>query len=196
MRTTNSAETQLRSYPQFGLYVYRSSDFLLHIRCGGLITLSTVGHPHDDQLAVNLSVGGQMILTDPGTFVYTAAPTARQLYRGRSAHFVPGWKPTRGERVRALFDGLAHLEAGLVHSVRQDRFSGSIKVRGRTITRTISILPNEIVIRDTDSDSQTVDLTKALSKLGTLPPSSGYGKTLRTGSAAPVQKTVLAKNIP
>jgi hypothetical protein len=190
MRTQHGAEVHLRSYPQFGLYIYRSADLLLHIRCGGLLTLSSVGHPHEDQLSISLSVGGHPIIVDPGTFVYTAAPAARRLYRGRCAHFVPGWTPARNTKTIALFDSLPALTAGLVHSVRHNRFTGSIKLGDIVITRTVSILRDEIVIADTTEDGKVIDLSMVLQKLSKLPPSAGYGKSWRTGSAVAAETSL------
>ena len=188
VRSSPGGEVRLRSYPQFGLYVYRAADFLMYIRCGGLLTLSPVGHPHNDQLAIDLSVDGEHIIQDPGTFVYTAAPVARELYRSRSAHFVPAWKPANGRTRDRMFSSLRNQQPGLVHSVRHNRFEGTIIIDGMSITRTVVITDSEIVVEDRDEDGKSLNLSDAFHKVRMLPPSAGYGKTVRTiGSALTVE---------
>ncbi|NNE36438.1 MAG: hypothetical protein HKN13_14475 [Rhodothermales bacterium] len=178
-RVKPGSEVRLRSYPQFGVYIYRAVDLVLHVRCGGLLTLSHVGHPHSDQLSVSLSINGIPVLYDPGTFVYTAAPAARALYRGKSAHFVPAWAPAGKRRSVRVFDPMTDTESGLVHTVRHDTFVGSIRTGEGTVTRTVTISANEIVISDTNASGQQLDLSQPFARISQLPASVGYGKTRR-----------------
>lgn len=65
------------------------------VRDGGLyllITNSIVGtkgfgnHKHNDQLGFEYHVGGQPIVVDPGSYVYTSDPAARNLFRATAYH--------------------------------------------------------------------------------------------------------------
>jgi hypothetical protein len=54
--------------------------------CGPLGYLSIAAHGHADALAITLSVAGQPILIDPGTFSYHTQQLWRDYFRGTSAH--------------------------------------------------------------------------------------------------------------
>jgi hypothetical protein len=56
------------------------------VDAGPLGYLSLAAHGHADMLAVTLSVGGQEILIDPGTFCYHTDPTWRRYFRSTPAH--------------------------------------------------------------------------------------------------------------
>jgi len=45
-----------------------------------------VGHRHADTLSVQLAVGGEMLLVDPGTFAYVDPRPEREWFRGTAAH--------------------------------------------------------------------------------------------------------------
>lgn len=45
-----------------------------------------VGHRHADALSVQLAVGGETVLVDPGTFAYVSSGPEREWFRGTGAH--------------------------------------------------------------------------------------------------------------
>ncbi len=75
-----------RAFEDFGLYIVRSERLYLAIRCG---SIGHGGHAHNDQLAIELMIDAQTIHRDPGTYVYTSLPEARNRYRSVKAHFAP-----------------------------------------------------------------------------------------------------------
>lgn len=77
------------SYEQFGLYIFRSDNFYLSIRCFDGRIAGEWGHSHDDNLAIELHIDGRDIITDPGSFVYSPDPQARILYSSCASHFAP-----------------------------------------------------------------------------------------------------------
>ena len=77
------------SYPDFGLYIIRSSRLYISIRCGTIGQNGNGGHAHNDQLSLELYIDGNEIIRDPGTYVYTPFPAMRNRYRSVMAHFVP-----------------------------------------------------------------------------------------------------------
>ncbi len=86
------------SYPEFGLYVARSDRVYVAVRCGRLHALGWGAHAHNDQLAIELWIEGKTLVTDPGTWIYTALPEERNRYRSAAAHFAPrvaGHEPSR-----------------------------------------------------------------------------------------------------
>ena len=76
-------------YADFGVYIFRSPELHLIIRCGGDSTCFPTGHAHNDQLSIELWIKGECIIPDPGTFLYTPMPNERNLYRSIKSHFAP-----------------------------------------------------------------------------------------------------------
>lgn len=77
------------AYPEFGLYIYRSDYLYLAVRCGSIGQNNNGGHSHQDQLHIELSMNGNNIIRDPGTYLYTPLPVKRNFYRKASAHYCP-----------------------------------------------------------------------------------------------------------
>ncbi len=80
---------ELIAYPNFGFYLFRSTRLYLAVRCGSVGQNGNGGHAHNDQLAIELVIDGKPLITDPGTYHYTALPVQRNLYRSARVHFVP-----------------------------------------------------------------------------------------------------------
>ena len=79
-----------RAFPEGGYFVL-GEDFetprevRLVADAGSLGYLAIAAHGHADALAFTLSVGGQPILVDPGTYSYSAMPW-RRYFRGTAGH--------------------------------------------------------------------------------------------------------------
>ncbi len=80
---------QQYAYPDFRLYLIRTSRFYLLLRCGAVGLNGLGAHAHNDQLAIELNVDGEDWIADPGTYLYTPLPDARNRYRSVAAHFAP-----------------------------------------------------------------------------------------------------------
>lgn len=81
--------TTSRAFPDSGYFVMRESwsqdaDWAL-VRCGPHPP-NCGAHAHADALALELSVGGEPILIDPGTYIYTASRAERDYFRSSAAH--------------------------------------------------------------------------------------------------------------
>jgi len=79
----------IRSYPDFGLYLYTSPRLYLAVRCWPGSNPFNSGHMHNDQLSIELLINGEELVTDPGTYLYTPMPDLRDNYRSVKAHFTP-----------------------------------------------------------------------------------------------------------
>jgi len=77
------------SYPDFGLYLFKSDLFYLLIRCWPGVTPFHLGHMHLDQLSIELVIKGVNKITDPGSYVYGPLLEKRWAYRSSNAHFNP-----------------------------------------------------------------------------------------------------------
>lgn len=74
------------AYPDGGWYVMRHGELWCIVRCGD-VGLGGVGaHAHNDQLSFELALGGQPLLVDPGSYLYTADAGARNAFRSTGAH--------------------------------------------------------------------------------------------------------------
>lgn len=87
--TPTASPTASCAFRDSGYFVMRESwsstaDWAL-VRCGPHAA-KFAAHAHADALAIELSVGGQPMLIDPGTYVYTASRAERDYFRSSSAH--------------------------------------------------------------------------------------------------------------
>jgi len=73
-------------YPYGGYYVMRADDLYVIVRCGDTGLYGVGGHAHNDQLSFELCVGAAPLVVDPGSYIYTADPDARNLFRSTGFH--------------------------------------------------------------------------------------------------------------
>jgi hypothetical protein len=74
------------SYPDGGYYILRADDLYAIVRCGGTGRGGLGGHGHNDQLSFELALGTQPLVIDPGTYLYTSDPAARNEFRSTGFH--------------------------------------------------------------------------------------------------------------
>lgn len=130
------------AYPHGGWYVMRAGGLYAIVRCGDTGLHGVGGHAHNDQLSFELCAGEQPLVADPGAYLYTADPAARNLFRSTAFHAtlrVGGqeqnelredylftlpdrsraealaWEPREGG---AAFEGRHHGFPGVVHTRR------------------------------------------------------------------------------
>ncbi|MEM5662019.1 heparinase II/III-family protein [Bacillus cereus] len=75
-----------KAFSSGGYYILRNEDVYCCIRCGELSFRGQGAHSHNDQLSFTLSVTGEDIFIDSGTFTYTADYKMRNLFRSTSVH--------------------------------------------------------------------------------------------------------------
>jgi hypothetical protein len=73
-------------YHLLGQRFGQNSEVLMIVDTGPLGYLSIAAHGHADALSLRLSVAGQPLLVDRGTFAYNAAPAWRHFFRSTLAH--------------------------------------------------------------------------------------------------------------
>ncbi len=74
------------AYPDGGFYIMRLGGLYAIVRCGSVGSDGFGWHAHNDQLAFELALGTQPIVIDPGTYVYTTDPEARNQFRSTAFH--------------------------------------------------------------------------------------------------------------
>jgi hypothetical protein len=86
------------SYPAGGFHVLRHGQDHAVVRCGAVGLRGAGSHDHNDQLGLELVVGGRRIVADSGTYAYTRDLRARHAFRIAAAHSV--WRSATRSRTR------------------------------------------------------------------------------------------------
>jgi hypothetical protein len=79
-------QIDLKEFKEFGIYIYKSHDINLQIRCGRVGQMGKGGHAHNDQLSFTLFYRGYSFITDPGTYCYTSDRAVRNKFRSTEYH--------------------------------------------------------------------------------------------------------------
>lgn len=76
-----------RLFPDAGLAVMRSSGGTYLVATNGIVGTNGFGnHKHNDQLSFEYHPHGIPLIVDPGSYVYTSDPDARNLFRSTASH--------------------------------------------------------------------------------------------------------------
>ncbi|MFH2138089.1 MAG: alginate lyase family protein [Candidatus Omnitrophota bacterium] len=75
-----------RAFSDAGWYVLRHKDIYCFISCGPNGQDGIGGHAHNDKLSFELTINGEDVFVDPGTYVYTAYPEQRNDFRSTGYH--------------------------------------------------------------------------------------------------------------
>lgn len=87
----SASETLCQNFPQGGYYVLgqhfgQPNEIRAVVDCAALGYLSIAAHGHADALAFTLSVAGEEMLIDPGTYAYHTQKEWRNYFRSTCAH--------------------------------------------------------------------------------------------------------------
>lgn len=74
------------AFPHAGMYIMRSNDNYVLFNCSPVGTRSVGTHKHNDLLAIEVHLGGEDIIIDSGSFLYTSNIEAYNLSRSTTAH--------------------------------------------------------------------------------------------------------------
>lgn len=77
------------SFPDGGFAILRAADIHVTFDAGPVGLRGRGGHGHNDALSIEVWLGGQPLIIDPGSYVYTADPHARNRFRSSRAHNAP-----------------------------------------------------------------------------------------------------------
>jgi len=81
--------TKSKAYPNGGIYIMKDTNNHVVIQCSPLGLGGRGGHCHNDSLSFELSLEGEKLITDSGSFVYTADYRQRNIFRSTSSHNTP-----------------------------------------------------------------------------------------------------------
>jgi len=77
------------SFPDGGVYVLAGDRDHVVIDCGPVGLHGRGGHGHNDCLSFEATLDGVKLVTDSGSYVYTASPEQRNRFRATAAHNTP-----------------------------------------------------------------------------------------------------------
>jgi hypothetical protein len=77
------------SFPDGGVYVLAGERDHVVIDCGPVGLHGRGGHGHNDCLSFEATLDGVKLVTDSGSYVYTASPEQRNRFRATAAHNTP-----------------------------------------------------------------------------------------------------------
>jgi hypothetical protein len=175
---------KLYAYPDFGLYLYRSSRIYLAARCGAIGQNGNGGHAHNDQLSIELNVDGEDWITDPGTYLYTPLPQRRNEYRSVRTHFAP---QVEGQEPGRLDIGLFRLgnETNVICSFfGKQGFVGMYYTPEVTVHRKLLLNGEGLIISDSCDRHRLISPYLAQQNLNFNKVSIGYGKISHMSSQA------------
>lgn len=147
-----STQGNWKVFKDFGLAVFKTENLYL------LLSFSTENkknhgwrHQHNDKLGLELYVGEKDVLVDPGTYVYTPSPEWRNRFRSAKVHNIPLVEGEEQNRFlptsSGIFNMVREAKANLL-LVEKTRIMVEVKYRSIHLAREVSVLPDEIVIKD------------------------------------------------
>lgn len=75
-----------QGFTESGTYMLRENDLYLLLNASGNGLKGRGSHGHNDALSIEVSACGSSFITDPGTYVYSASLSERQLFRSTAYH--------------------------------------------------------------------------------------------------------------
>jgi heparinase II/III-like protein len=78
-----------QAFRDAGVYIMRNQSDHVFIDCGPIGLAGRGGHGHNDALSFEAMLAGVLLVSDSGSFVYTANPAARNRFRGTAMHNTP-----------------------------------------------------------------------------------------------------------
>ena len=82
----NNKKRKIQTFSQSGYTIFNDKNFVLTFDHGPLGMAPLYNHGHADALSITLSVDGQKILVDPGTYRYNGEAEFRKYFKGTRAH--------------------------------------------------------------------------------------------------------------
>ena len=174
-KSINSFKDNLscHSYPEFGLYVFKSNSFYLAVRGWSGIPTSHSGHMHFDQLSIELSIEGVNIISDPGSYIYTSFPERRWVDRSPDSHFSPFYETNIHNEIKNNpFSAIELIPVDVVY-FGTEGFLANYEYNGLKQYYCIRLEGNEVYIEASKLDERKLDQNDKIST------SCGYGISIK-----------------
>ena len=82
----NNKKRKIQTFSDSGYTIFSNKNFVLTFDHGPLGMAPLYNHGHADALSITLSVDGQKVLVDPGTYRYNGEPKYRKYFKSTRAH--------------------------------------------------------------------------------------------------------------
>jgi hypothetical protein len=148
----------LRTFPDGGLSVWHGRqngrDARLIFDHGPLGYLSIAAHGHADALSLTLSLDGEPVLVDPGTYLYGSGGAWRRWFRSTPAHNTLNLEGVSQSTMSGPFNWSEKAIARLAETGEQPHtwlrasHDGYRRRLGRLVQRTLELEPGRIAVTD------------------------------------------------
>ena len=160
----------VKQYPQFGVYIFKSHNLYMCVNATDNGQKGNAGHAHNDKLSFELWIGGEPIVQDPGTYLYTAILEERERFRSVKAHNTLQCGVEQNE-YRGTFSMSNDTKCKLLN-IEENSIELQVEFKDIVQRRKIQICENKIIIRDSSNQEFTVNKESEFL-------TNGYGKLLR-----------------
>jgi len=179
------------AYRDAGFYVQRRGAAFLLVRCGPTGARGQGWHAHNDQLSFELALGDSPLVVDPGSYLYTADPVARNLFRSTAFHatVAVGGAEQNALSPVELFRLPDRTSAHCTvwePPVFEGMHTGFPALTGVRHTRRFELGDDELLVTD------TIDGAKGLTLDWTFPLSGGEAAVVGLGVEATIGEVTLA----
>ncbi len=142
--------TGSRLFENSGMAFLQAGDLFVQIDCGPF-GWAGAGHSHSDTLSITVSLNGERVLLDPGTYTYMSDPEERNWFRGSAAHNSVRIDGLNQARVAGPFRWTAKPRVQLEEW--QPRATGGVvqarcEYEGFTHRRRVELQPEKLVVAD------------------------------------------------
>ena len=137
------------AYPDTGIFIIKSDRLHLVVSAGPVGQNGNGGHGHNDKLSFELTVDGEELFLDPGTYLYTAIPEERNRFRSSLAH---NTVIVRGEEQNGWFNGRTGLfsmkpnSKCFLFAIRDDFIDVGLEYRGIKVRRKFTVCDDFLLI--------------------------------------------------
>lgn len=137
-------------FPHFGLGILRTGRFHLTLRAPVMQPSQPSGHFHHDALSMTLSIDGQPVFVDPGSFVYTANVWWRNQFKQAASH-------------STFFVQQAVVAGGDLFQTKLQSFGGDVAVADGGLVAMTVVADGVVLTREMESEPQTIIIRDSIS---------------------------------
>lgn len=159
---------KINYYKQFGIVVLRGERLFLSMVVGTTKEKIQIGHTHNDQLSIEVTVDNKYITRDPGEYIYTAAPRIRDCFRSVRAHNTIHVKGYEQNIFMGTFGIKRNVKSALLYC-SENKIVGRTRYADVEHIREIEIDDSKIIVKDFANHPFTVGFKNKLYSVG-------YGK--------------------
>lgn len=131
-----------KAFSDSGWYVMRNNKDYCIVSCGPNGQGGLGGHAHNDKLSFEICIDGEDIVVDPGTYVYTADPYLRNLFRGTEYHNTIYFDGVEQNKLERLFSLNRDAKSkGLYFGEKDEivKFKGELKYKNKQVRSEFSL---------------------------------------------------------